>query len=106
CRDVRMELPEQIDRDLIPVRDKRTKIVRRKYHAHHIALGRRPATKPTEDALRARIRHEHIPPATQDDRGIRLLLMQNELDRASRPRHLRRLEISLLIPGRIASGDQ
>jgi len=92
-----------------PVDDVRTKSAGMKHQSHRIAvpLGRGCRIGECFDEPRgAAVRFQDRPVAIDDDRRIRLLLAQHEVERAPRLLERRRVEIRRAIHGRVAGGHQ
>lgn len=57
-------------------------------------MARPPAQEPAKDALRCAVSHHDIPATRDDERGVRLLMLEDQFDRLSSGRQLRARPLS------------
>ena len=73
---------------------------------HDLGLERCRTAEQRKDPHRRVVAHDGVPAAVHHDRGIRLLLRQDERERASHVRELRRAQLALLVRGSVAGGEE
>jgi len=105
-----MDRLDQPAGELLPVHDEATQSVGMKRRMQRVggvlAAELRGSAQRAEDPLRRRVAHDHVPQRVDDERRIRLLLAQDELQRAPNGLELGCVELAGAVQRCVAGGEQ